>query len=118
MHEGGDAGHGRVRHPAETRLRGLDEHELMHCVFEHVVSAGVRLAECQRDRTRPVGRFDENVFDLPAVARRMGWDEHEFTHRCSSLWRRRACGRWRSCLRLMPVRWSSRAEWCRSRGRV
>ena len=66
--------------PAEARRRGLDEHELMHFVFEHGVSAGLRMAECQRDRARPVDRVDENVFDLPAVARRMGWDEHELMH--------------------------------------
>ena len=60
--------------PVEARLRGLDEHELTHCVFEHGISEGVRLAERQRDRARPVDRFDKNVFDLPAVARRMGWD--------------------------------------------
>ena len=65
---------------AEARRRGLDEHELMHFVFEHVVSAGVRLAECQRDRARPVDRFGENVFDLPSIAHRMGWDEHELVH--------------------------------------
>ena len=30
--------------PAEARLRGLDEHERMHFVFEHGVSAGLRMA--------------------------------------------------------------------------
>ena len=66
--------------PAEARRRGLDEHELMQFVFEHGVSAGLRMAECQRDRARLVDRVDENVFDLPAVARSMEWDEHELMH--------------------------------------
>ena len=35
---------------------------------------------CQRERARPMDRVDGNVFDLTAVARRMGWDEHELTH--------------------------------------
>ena len=49
-------------------------------MFEHGVSEGVRLAESQRDRARLVARFDESVFDLPAIARRMGWDEHELMY--------------------------------------
>ena len=57
--------------PAEARMRGPDEHELMHFVFEHGVSERLRMAECQREHARPVDRLDENVFDLPAVARRM-----------------------------------------------
>ena len=32
--------------PAEARMRGLDEHELLHFVFDHGVSQGLRLAEC------------------------------------------------------------------------
>ena len=64
-------------------------------VDAHGVSEGVRMAECQRDRARLVDRVDENVFDVPAVARRMGWDEHELMHMCSSLGRRLR-GIWRS----------------------
>ena len=52
--------------PAEARMRGLDNHELMHFVFKHGVSEGLRMAECQRERARPVDRVDENVFDLPS----------------------------------------------------
>ena len=66
--------------PAEARLRGLDQHELMHFVFEHGVSEGLRIAECQRGQVRARDRLDENVFDPPAMARRRGWDEHELTH--------------------------------------
>ena len=67
--------------PTEARLRGPDEHELMHFVFEHGVSEGLRMAEChQRGQVRPRDRLDENVFDIPAIARRRGWDEHELTH--------------------------------------
>ena len=58
--------------PMEARRRGLDEHELTHLVFEHGVSEGIRLEESQRDRARPVARFDESVFDILAIARRMG----------------------------------------------
>ena len=36
--------------------------------------------ESQRDRARPVARFDESVFDIPATARQMGWDEHELMY--------------------------------------
>ena len=61
-------------------MRSLDEHEHMHIMLEHGVSEGLRMAECQRDRARPVDRLDENVSDLPAVARRRGWDERELTH--------------------------------------
>ena len=56
------------------------EPELMHFVFEHEVSEGLCMVECQRDRARPVDRVDENVFDFPAVVRRMGWDDHELMH--------------------------------------
>ena len=66
--------------PAEARLRGLDEPELMHIVFEHGVSEGLRLAECQRGQERACDRLDENVFDIPAIARSRGRDEHELTH--------------------------------------
>ena len=65
--------------PAEARMRGLTS-ELMHFVFEHGVSEGLRLAECKRGQVRARDRLNENVFDLPAVARRRGWDEHELMH--------------------------------------
>ena len=58
--------------PMGARRMGLDEHELTHLVFERGVSEEIRLAESQRDRARPVARFDESVFDIPATARRMG----------------------------------------------
>ena len=38
------------------------------------------MAECQRRQVRARDRLEENVFDLPAVARRRGWDEHELMH--------------------------------------
>ena len=66
--------------PMEARRRELDEHELTHLVFEHWVSEGIRLAEGQRDRARPVAQFDESVFDIPPIARQMGWDEHELMY--------------------------------------
>ena len=62
--------------PAEARMRCLDEHELLHFVFEHGVSQGLRLAECHSGQDRARDRQDENVFDIPAIARRRGWDEH------------------------------------------
>ena len=65
---------------AEARMQGLDEQELMHFVFEHGVSEGLRLAECQRGQVRARDRLDDNLFDLLAIARRRGWDEHELTH--------------------------------------
>ena len=58
----------------------MDEHELTHFVFEHGVSQGLRLAECHRGQERARDRQDENVFDIPAIARRRGWDEHELMH--------------------------------------
>ena len=38
--------------PAETRMRGLDEHELLHFMFEHGVSQALRLAECHSGQER------------------------------------------------------------------
>ena len=107
LHDGGRA-----------RRRGLDEHELTHLVFEHGVSEGIRLAESQRDRARPVARFDESVFDIPAIARQMGCDEHELCAMCLNSARRRACGGWRRSMRTMPARLSFMAVLCRSRGCV
>ena len=63
---------GRVRHSGGARRRNLDEHELMHFVFEHGVSQGLRLAECRRgqERARAVDRQDGNVFDTNTDRRR------------------------------------------------
>ena len=71
---------------ARHRTRGLDEHELVYFVFEHGVSQGLRLAELHREHERARERQDENVFDIPAIARRNGWDKHELDAHGVRIW--------------------------------
>ena len=68
--------------PAERARRGWNEHELMHYVFEHGVSQGLRMAEFYLGdgHVRSVDRQGDDVFDLPREAAQRGWDEHELMH--------------------------------------
>ena len=84
MHDGGDSGHGRVRHPGGGSHAGSGRALSSRTLFELGVSEGIRLAESHVIVL--VARFDGSVFDIPAIARRRGWDEQELTHMVFEFW--------------------------------